>query len=59
MKDENIFYSHDEKNILKGYAMIIGPKDTCYHNGLFFFEFIMMRANLKRQAKTYMIIIFY
>jgi ubiquitin-protein ligase len=39
MKDENIFYSHDEKNILKGYAMIIGPKDTCYHNGFFFFEF--------------------
>ena len=39
LTEQNIFYQHDENNILKGYAMIIGPKDTCYHNGFFFFEF--------------------
>jgi ubiquitin-conjugating enzyme E2 Z len=39
LTEQNIFYQHDENSILKGYAMIIGPKDTCYHNGFFFFEF--------------------
>tara|TARA_B100001094_G_C17835153_1_gene625144 strand:- start:29 stop:721 length:693 start_codon:yes stop_codon:yes gene_type:complete len=39
MNDNNIFYKHNHENILKGYAMIIGSKDTCYHNGFFFFEF--------------------
>tara|TARA_A100001035_G_C27739866_1_gene480989 strand:+ start:192 stop:884 length:693 start_codon:yes stop_codon:yes gene_type:complete len=36
---ENIFYKHDDDNILKGYAMIIGPKDTPYEYGYYFFEF--------------------
>ena len=35
----NIFYKHDDDNILKGYAMIIGNKDTPYYNGIYFFEF--------------------
>ena len=39
LTEQNIFYQHDETNILKGNAMIIGAKDTCYHNGFFFFEF--------------------
>lgn len=36
---ENIYYRHDEENILKGYALIIGPPDTPYQNGYYFFEF--------------------
>ena len=35
----NIYYKHDEENILKGYAMIIGNDDTPYSYGYYFFEF--------------------
>ena len=38
LEENNIFYSHDEENILKGYAMIIGPDDSLYANGYYFFE---------------------
>ena len=40
MKDpvEHIHYANDEENIFKGYALIVGPKDTPYHNGLFEFH---------------------
>ena len=38
LADNNIFYYHDEENILKGYAMIIGPKDSLYEDGYYFFE---------------------
>ena len=40
LTDNGIFYTHDEENILNGYAMIIGPKDTLYENGFYFFTFI-------------------
>ena len=36
---ENIYYRHDEDNVYKGYALIIGAKDTPYENGFYFFEF--------------------
>lgn len=36
---EGIFYKHDDTNILKGYAVIVGPKDTPYSGGLYLFEF--------------------
>ena len=42
LTEQNIFYQHDESSILKGYAMIIGPKDTCYHNGFFFLNLIFL-----------------
>ena len=38
-KIDNINYQHDEDNLYKGYALIIGPKDTPYENGFYFFEF--------------------
>ena len=38
LSDNGIFYSHDEENMLKGYAMIIGPSDTPYFGGYYFFE---------------------
>lgn len=38
LTDNGIYYSHDETNMLKGYAMIIGPDDTPYFGGYYFFE---------------------
>ena len=38
LTDNNIFYSHDEDDVLKGYALIIGPSDTPYFGGYYFFE---------------------
>jgi len=39
LSSENIYYKHDEENILKGYALIIGHKNTPYGYGYYFFEF--------------------
>jgi ubiquitin-protein ligase len=36
---ERIHYIHDETNVLKGYAMIIGREDTPYEDGYYFFDF--------------------
>ena len=38
LHDQGIYYCHDEENILKGYAMIVGPSDTPYEYGLYFFN---------------------
>ena len=40
LKDQNIHYVHDEDNFLNGYAMIIGPEDTPYQYGYYFFHFL-------------------
>ena len=37
--DQGIYYQHDSDNMLVGYAMIIGPEDTPYEHGFFFFRF--------------------
>jgi ubiquitin-protein ligase len=37
--DNGIYYHHDEEDMLKGYAMIIGPKNTPYFGGYYFFKF--------------------
>lgn len=39
LEDNGIFYKHDEEDMLKGYALIIGPSDTPYFGGNYFFEF--------------------
>tara|TARA_B110001452_G_scaffold267448_1_gene277358 strand:+ start:4012 stop:4764 length:753 start_codon:yes stop_codon:yes gene_type:complete len=39
LEKENIYYKHDEENILKGYSLIIGNKNTPYSDGYYFFEF--------------------
>ncbi len=36
---QGIYYQHDETDILKGYAMIIGPEGTPYENGFYLFKF--------------------
>jgi ubiquitin-conjugating enzyme E2 Z len=38
LASNGIFYHHDEEDMLKGYAMIIGPEETPYFNGYYFFE---------------------
>lgn len=38
LEDSGIYYKHDEANMLKGYAMIIGPENTPYQFGFYFFE---------------------
>ena len=39
LDNEGIYYKHSDTNMLKGYALIIGPKDSLYFGGNFFFEF--------------------
>jgi ubiquitin-protein ligase len=39
LESEGIYYIHDDIDILKGYAMIIGPKDTPYFGGYYLFHF--------------------
>jgi len=39
LTDNGIYYSHDDSNMLKGYAMIIGPEGTPYFGGYYFFMF--------------------
>ena len=38
LTDNGIYYCHDEEDIMTGYAMIIGPEDTPYFGGYYFFE---------------------
>lgn len=39
LTDNGIYYSHDESDIMKGYALIVGPEDTPYFGGFYFFKF--------------------
>jgi ubiquitin-conjugating enzyme E2 Z len=38
LTDNGIYYTHDDEDMLKGYALIVGPSDTPYFGGFFFFE---------------------
>jgi len=39
IEDNGIYYKHDENNMLRGYALVMGPKDSLYNYGYFLFEF--------------------
>jgi ubiquitin-protein ligase len=39
LTEQGIYYVHNEENMYKGTAMIIGPKDTPYENGYYLFHF--------------------
>jgi len=39
LTENGIFYIHDDTDMLKGYALIIGPSETPYFGGNYFFEF--------------------
>jgi ubiquitin-conjugating enzyme E2 Z len=36
--ENGIYYIHDDVDMMKGYALIIGPADTHYFGGYYFFE---------------------
>lgn len=38
LTEQGIYYIHDDADILKGYAMIIGPSETPYFGGFYFFK---------------------
>jgi len=40
LTENGIYYLHDDTDMLKGYALIIGPSDTPYFGGYYFFEFV-------------------
>lgn len=39
LSSNGIYYKHSDTDLLSGIAMIIGPENTPYHNGFFFFNF--------------------
>ena len=39
LTDNGIYYSHGENDMMKGYALIVGPSGTPYFGGYYFFEF--------------------
>jgi ubiquitin-protein ligase len=39
LTDNGIYYTHDDSDLLKGYALIVGPSDTPYFGGNYLFEF--------------------
>jgi len=39
LASDGIFYNHSETNMYTGYAIIIGPENTPYENGIYLFEF--------------------
>jgi ubiquitin-protein ligase len=38
LSSNGIYYKHDDENMMRGYALIIGPEDTVYADGYYFFE---------------------
>ena len=38
LTDHGIYYSHDEDDMMKGYALIVGPEETLYFGGFYLFE---------------------
>jgi ubiquitin-conjugating enzyme E2 Z len=38
LTENGIYYLHDDEDLLKGYALIIGPEGTPYFGGNYFFE---------------------
>ena len=38
LTEQGIYYIHDDSDMLKGYAMIVGPAETPYFGGFYFFE---------------------
>lgn len=40
LTEQGIYYIHDDTNMLTGYAMIVGPTETPYFGGFYFFKFM-------------------
>ena len=39
LTNEGVYYIHDDADMMKGYAMVIGPEGSLYEHGFYFFEF--------------------
>ena len=39
LKDNGIYYQHNQENMLQGHALVIGPEDSLYNYGYYLFEF--------------------
>ena len=39
LTENGIYYIHDDTDMMKGFALIVGPSDTPYFGGNYFFEF--------------------
>jgi ubiquitin-protein ligase len=39
LEESGIYYKHDQNDTMTGYALIIGPSDTVYENGYYFYKF--------------------
>lgn len=39
LEGEGIYYKHDPNDAMTGYALIIGPTDSIYENGYYFYKF--------------------
>ena len=39
LDNDGIYYRHDENDFNYGYALIVGPSDSIYENGYYFFKF--------------------
>ena len=35
LTEHGIFYTHDQEDMFKGYAVLVGPEDTQYSYGLY------------------------
>ena len=40
LTENGIYYIHDDTDMLKGYALIVGPSETPYFGGFYFFELL-------------------
>lgn len=40
LTQHGIYYKHDDTDVLKGYALIIGPQECVYDSGAYLFEFL-------------------
>ena len=53
LTEQGIYYEHDSQDMLIGRAMIIGPKDTPYAHGFYFFEFEFFIASKNCFARNF------
>ena len=38
LTEHGIYYIHDDTDMMKGYVLIIGPSETPYFGGFYFFQ---------------------
>ena len=53
LSSNGIYYRHSDTDMLTGYALIIGPEDTPYHNGFYFFLFQFNKTNSRTSIKIF------